>query len=54
MAVFMAACTADAMTPVPEPEPDPDPEPIPVPDPDPLGPGVVPRRDIAGIDGGKL
>ncbi len=57
MAALIAACTALAVIPVPEPDPDPDPEPVPVPDPDPLGPGVVPRRDIAGIDGnggGKL
>ena len=38
MAALIAACTALAV--------------IPVPDPDPLGPGVVPRRDIAGIIGG--
>ncbi len=55
MAALIAACTALAVIPVPEP--DPEPEPVPVPDPDPLGPGVVPRRDIAGIGsggGGKL
>ena len=52
MAALIAACTALAVIPVPEPNPDPDPEPVLVPDPDPLGPGVVPRSNIAGIGGG--